>query len=231
MGKFLGDIATDVYGVNTNSGQIQPLFPRTKFQFICLWELGGGDTASVSSIPMVRIQSVTMPGHSSRLSVQNQYNKKRIIQTGIDYSPVTMRVYDDRDASIERFLKSAAGYYYKGLMDNNERKFGDDVISSTFSGDDGSSQSGFIPRGARYYFKTLRIARLNTAKDANLIELRNPVIASVEGDTLEYSDSNPVTYTLQIQYEGYNITSDSEAVGDLRDQVQEAIENPTQTTF
>ena len=194
MGKFLGDIATDVYGVNTNSRQIQPLFPRTKFQFICLWELGGGDTTSVSTIPMTRIQSVTMPGHTSRLSVQNQYNKKRIIQTGLDYSPVTMRVYDDRDASIERFLKNAAGYYYKGVMANNDRKFGDDIISSTFSGDDNSSQSGFVPHANRYYFKTLRIARLNTAKDSNLIELRNPVIASVEGDTLEYSDSNPVTY-------------------------------------
>ena len=75
---------------------------------MCLWELGGGDTASVSTIP-TRIASVTMPWSQSRVSAQNQHNKKRLIQTGIDYSPVTMRVHDDRDAQVERFLRNNAG--------------------------------------------------------------------------------------------------------------------------
>ena len=74
MGKFLGDIASDVYGVNTGSNAVQPLFPRTKFQFMCLWELGGGDSASVSTIPFTRIQGVTMPDIVS-VAAQNRQQK------------------------------------------------------------------------------------------------------------------------------------------------------------
>ena len=205
MGKFLGDIATDVYGVNTNSGAIQPLFPRSKFQFMCIWTVGGAN-GSVKSVPFTRIQSVSMPGHTSRVSPQNQYNKKRLIQTGIDYSPVQMRVYDDRSAIVESFLKSYSNYY-AGLMSNNDTKFGDDIISNNFSGRADTSETGFRISGNRYYLKDLRIIRINTAEDCNEITLRNPMISQIDGDTLDYSDSQAVSYTLQIQYEGYDIKS------------------------
>ena len=227
MGKFLGDIASDVYGVNTGSNAVQPLFPRTKFQFMCLWELGGGDSASVSTIPFTRIQSVTMPGHSSRVAAQNQYNKKRLIQTGIDYTPVTMRVYDDRDAQVERFLRNNAAYHYAGLMQNSSKKFADDIVSDSFSGGTGTSGTGFTLRNERYYFKSLKIVRLNTVSDANIIILRNPVISNVDGDTLDYSDSGPVAYTLQIQYEGYHVSSDPGPATELRAQITQALEQPT----
>ena len=197
MGKFLGDIATDVYGVNTNSGAIQPLFPRSKFQFMCIWTVGGAN-GSVKSVPFTRIQSVSMPGHTSRVSPQNQYNKKRLIQTGIDYSPVQI---------VESFLKSYSNYYYAGLMSNNDTKFGDDIISNNFSGRADTSETGFRISGNRYYLKDLRIIRINTAEDCNEITLRNPMISQIDGDTLDYSDSQAVSYTLQIQYEGYDIKS------------------------
>lgn len=218
MGKFLGDIATDVYGVNTNSGAIQPLFPRSKFQFMCIWTVGGAD-GSVKSVPFTRIQSVSMPGHTSRVSPQNQYNKKRLIQTGIDYSPVQMRVYDDRSAIVESFLKSYSNYYYAGLMSNDATKFGDDLISDNFSGRADTSETGFRISGNRYYLKDLRIIRINTAEDCNEITLRNPMISQIDGDTLDYSDSQAVSYTLQIQYEGYDIrTGNSGAIkGEVAD--------------
>lgn len=225
MGKFLGDIATDVYGVNTGSNAVQPLFPRTKFQFMCLWEIGGAESGSVSTIPMARIQSVSMPGHTSRVSAQNQYNKKRLIQTGIDYSPVSMRVYDDRDAQVERFLKNASEYYYAGLMGNSPAKFTEDIVSENFSGS-GTSNTGFVLRNSRYYFTSLKIVRFNTSRDANIIILRNPIISNIDGDTLDYGDSSPVQYTLQIQYEGYHIKSDPGLATELRTQIKEALETP-----
>ena len=33
------------------------------------------------------------------------------------------------------------------------------------------------------------------------------MISQIDGDTLDYSDSQAVSYTLQIQYEGYDIKS------------------------
>jgi len=208
MGKYLGDLASNVYGVHGNTDEIQPLIPRSKYQFTCIWTIGGGG-ASASSFPMTRISSVTMPGHQSRVSVQNQYNKKRLIHTGVDYSPVTMKVYDDRSGEVEKFLQAYSGHYFSGVMANNEQKFSDDLISEEFAGGANNSATGLVLRDQRYFFKDLQIIRLNTANDSNKIILRNPVISQIEGDNLDYSDSGPVSYTLQIQYEGYHIENGS----------------------
>ena len=90
-------------------------------------------------------------------------------------------------------------------MQNSSKKFADDIVSDSFSGGTGTSGTGFTLRNERYYFKSLKIVRLNTVSDTNIIILRNPVISNVDGDTLDYSDSGPLAYTLQIQYEGYLI--------------------------
>ena len=105
---------------------------------MCLWELGGGDTVPPPPPRFYHTNDTNCKCYNawsqfSEYSAQNQYNKKRLIQTGIDYSPVTMRVYDDRDAQVERFQKQAA-YYYAGLMGNAEAKFADDIVSENFSG-------------------------------------------------------------------------------------------------
>ena len=84
----------------------------------------------------------------------------------------------------------------------------------------------FYTRNNRYYFKNLKIVRLNTTGDANVIVLRNPVISNVDGDTLDYSDSGAVQYTLQIQYEGYHVKTDSGTANEVRQQISDAIENP-----
>lgn len=223
MGKFLGDIASDVYGVNTNSGQVQPLFPRSKNQFMAIWTIGGGGT--VFSKPFTRIQSCSMPGYSVKAALQNQYNKKRVIQTGVDYSPVSMRVYDDRDGQVERFLKTYAIYYYAGLMSNSSAKFADDLNTENFAGVGNNSNTGFVLRDDRYYFKDLTIYRINTTDDCNRIVLRNPIITSVEGDTLDYTDSGPVQYTFQILYEAFHIDTNVNAA-DARAQVAEALSAP-----
>ena len=228
MGKFLGDIASDVYGVNTNSGQVQPLFPRSKFQFMAIWNIGGSNGA-VFSVPFTRIQSCSMPGYSVKAALQNQYNKKRIIQTGVDYSPIQMRVYDDRQAQVENFIRSYSGYYYAGLFSNSEKKFSDDIVDENFAGGGNNSNTGFILRDNRYYFKNLTIIRLNSSTDANRIVLRNPVISSVEGDTLDYSDSGAVTYTFQILYEAFHVETNISA-DDARAQVAEALESPGSKT-
>ena len=57
--------------------------------------------------------------------------------------------------------------------------------------------------------------------------MRNPVISNVDGDTLDYSDGGPVQYTLQIQYEGYHVKTDAGTANELRQQITEALENPT----
>ena len=89
-------------------------------------------------------------------------------------------------------------------MGNSSKKFADDIVSENFSGGTGTSGTGFTPRNERYYFKNSNCKTEHTG-DTNIIILSNPVISNVDGDTLDYSDSGAVQYTLQIQYEGYHV--------------------------
>ena len=82
MGKYLGDVASDVYGVTTTG--TQSLLPRSKFQFsvtITLVDANG----THKSFPLSRIVSIDQPSYSSRVSTLNQYNKKRTSK----YNPKT----------------------------------------------------------------------------------------------------------------------------------------------
>ena len=60
----------------------------------------------------------------------NQYNKKRLANTGVDYTPIYISAYDTRDAQIEDFLKKYAAYYYDGPMNDTfgRAQLTDDII-------------------------------------------------------------------------------------------------------
>ena len=94
----LGTQAHKLYGQDT-IGTISAV-PRNKFNFTCSLDTIEG------TVDLSRVASVTMPSYTNRVQTLNSYNNKRIVQTGVDYNPVILTVYDTRDAAIENFLKS-----------------------------------------------------------------------------------------------------------------------------
>ena len=56
----------------------------------------------------------------------------------------------------------------------NSKKFADDINTENFAGVGNNSNTGFVLRDDRYYFKDLTIYRINTTDDCNRIILRNP---------------------------------------------------------
>jgi hypothetical protein len=214
MGRYLGDLATDVYGISSANDSIQPLTPRTRFNFTAILNFSDANGVAGGFV-MKRIQSVSMPGFTPRTNVVNQYNKKRIVQTGVDYSPITMVAYDDRSGQIESLVKSYGKYYFANVanldVESSVDIYADDIVSSNFSSTRGTSEAGFKLRSNRNFLKNLQILRKNSAEDASLITIKNPFITSIEGDTLSYSDSQPITYTFQFTYEGFDIVSGSPA--------------------
>jgi hypothetical protein len=202
MSKFLGGIAADIYSQSeSGSSSVQSFIPRSKFQFETKIYYKG------SSAPLVlnRISEIGMPSVIFRTIVMNQYNKKRLANTGVEYQPISINAYDTRDAQIEKFLKKYAEYYYDGPLNdpNGTVQSIDDIISAGFTG--GSSGRGLKLLDERFYISRIEIHRSSSANDNNIITLWNPLITSIQGDTLSYSDSNPVQYRIEISYEGYDI--------------------------
>jgi len=183
--------AYDKYNQGLAKGSVTTAVPRSKFQF----------TASLTTIeqtiPLDKIASMSMPGWTSSAMTMNAYNRKKIVQTNYDYTPITVVAYDTREDkySIESFLKKYSQYYFGGPMNV------DNLI------DHNTGAKGFKLQESRNYIKTLNILRTESKTDANIITIYNPIITNIDADTLDYSDSQLVQYRLTFVYEGFDIRS------------------------
>ena len=208
MAKILGGKATDIYGTETSVDDVQELLPRQRFQFsasIYHRAPRGGNT----QLNIPRIASIDMPGYSVNTATLNQFNKKRTIQTGINYTPVNIVAYDTRDtrqnpenANIESFLREYTQYYYAGVFDRTPDLLTMDDITTGFF--DGNTGTGYALPEEKYFISRIEILRKST-QETNKITLFNPMLTQVDGDRLDYADSNPVQYSLQFTYESFNI--------------------------
>lgn len=212
MKRYVADAARQIYGQN-EGGQINTLEPRLKFQFsVNLFFRTNPNTidGGVTALDMSRIASVTMPGITFKTETLNQYNLKRTIQTGVDYSEVTIEAYDTRDGNIESFLKLYSNYYYHNVMKNVGEPL--TVYNQSVAGFGnseefiGGSQAGYKLPVNKYCITNLFITRKHP-NDTNVIELINPMITRIEHDTLDYSDSQPVRYRITFAYESYRIST------------------------
>lgn len=193
--------ASQIYGQDQRGSSVNLFVPRSKFQFLVkIYHIG-----STKALELSRISEIQMPAHSIKTQTLNQYNKKRTIQTGIDYTPISMSVYDTRDAEIERFLVGYNNHYYSSPMSDNYDIMKDDAISENFLSDE--SGKGFNLTNNRYYITKIEIIRTSSDEDKNIIEIYNPIITNIQADTLNYSESAPVQYRIDFTYEGYKTTT------------------------
>lgn len=187
----IGDAGYYLYGQSSAQGEIDAI-PRNKYSFTVSLNYVG----SPQPLDLTRIANIQMPTFTYRTQTLNKYNSKNIVQTGIDYTPITLTAYDTKDHYMEDFLKDYARYYFAGPM--NE----DDYASWL------QSPKGLELPQSRNFITTLTIKRKDTANRSNVIEIFNPYITNVDTDTLDYADSSASVFRVSFAYEGYNIISD-----------------------
>jgi hypothetical protein len=201
------NIAAKIYGQDQLGPSVNLAVPRNKFQFKVIIHYNG------TQLELKKISEMQMPSHTMKTQTLNQYNKKRIVQTGIDYTPVTLVAYDTRDAEIERFLIGYNNHYYSNPMSDTSTTMSDDIINEQFAGTSETdstgapttlSGKGFNLTETRYYITKIQIIRKSSSDDNNIIEIHNPIITSIQSDTLNYSESAPVQYRIDFAYEGYS---------------------------
>jgi hypothetical protein len=183
--------AHDKYNQATPPGQVVTAVPRHKFTFTASLNYLGAD-GGLKTLPLDKIINIQMPSWTSSSITMNAYNRKRIVQTNYEYSPITMIAYDIHSPSVlQNFLKEYSNYYFAGPMNESYTEFL-------------TNDKGFKLQNKRNYISTLDILRQD-GQSKNKITVYNPVITSVDADTLDYSDSSLVQYRISFVYEGYDI--------------------------
>jgi hypothetical protein len=210
------------------------LKPRFKFLFHVSFTLnfeeipalrgaiGVDDATNLSYV----VKTVDLPKFTIDNETLNQYNRKRVIQTRINYDPVNIVFHDDGGDVVRNIWYNYFSYYYKDpsqkyLNENNQNgSFGasanrtagfgyntrdiyaDDRIVNDWgyigeSFNDGTSSSSGKPP----FFRDIRIFGFDQHKFAEYI-LINPIITNWQHDQYNYSEGAGIMQnTMSIAYE------------------------------
>ena len=219
------------------------LAPRFKFNFHKFFNLNTTGIRSlaindVSSIGL-SVKTIDLPSYQISVDTMNQYNRKRLVQSKIEYQPVTITFNDDGGDLIRNMWYNYFSYYYKdpvqqyegvpntngtsGNLQTTPTGFGyntrDTYSNDRFVNDWGyvgeSYMDGtFAPEGKPPFFRDIKIYGLNQHHFAAYV-LVNPLITDWKHDTYDYSQGNGVmTHTVTIKYE--TVKYYSGAIGAVR---------------
>jgi hypothetical protein len=224
--------------------------PRTKFLFHVFFTIntayvpalantiGNDDVATIG----LMVKNVQLPQYQMSVETMNQYNRKRLVQTKIDYQPVQFEFHDDGGDLVRNMWYSYYSYYYKDpsqKYDNlspNNGNLGPLVATPngfSYNSRDIYDQSrsvndwGYI--GEAYadgraistgtvtklpFFRDIRIYGLNQHKWASYV-LINPMITEWQHDTYDYSQGNgTMSHRMTIRYE--TVKYGTGAIGEVR---------------
>jgi hypothetical protein len=224
------------------------LKPRYKFLFHVSFTLNTDIPAiakvvgsqEVTNLSYV-VKTVDLPKYSIDTEVMNQYNRKRIVQTKINYDPVTLTFHDDSGDNVRNMWYNYYSYYYKdpswnylapnstngslGESGNKANGFGynaRDIYNNQRLGN--VNDWGFIGEsfndgssdasGKPPFFRDIRIYGMDQHKFAEYV-LINPIITAWAHDTYNYTEgAGTMQNSMTIAYE--TVKYYSGAIGNQR---------------
>lgn len=135
--------ASKTFGV---SGGSYNLAPRNKFLFYVYFNLNTNIPAVAnlisggnSSVIGLMVKTAQLPGYQIDVGTMNQYNRKRLIQTKINYNPAQIVFNDDHSDLIRNMWYQYYQYYYS----DPTYKYGNTPAQSGALGEISGIPSGF----------------------------------------------------------------------------------------
>lgn len=175
----------------------QILVPRQRFNFTLIL-----DFFDRSPRVFPRVSNVSAPSYNIDSQLMNQYNKKRVVQTRLNYEPIQVSFYDTFDSSWHNIMREYMAHYYNSGQGVNVRESLEGSVTTTPNFE---TDLGFTPNSDRYFFPQIRIIQNGHRVSYREIILKNPHITNMQGDTLDYSDSQPVMYAVSFQPESIQV--------------------------
>jgi hypothetical protein len=203
--------------------------PKYKFLFHVYFETNDATITALQepTIPKdnnygLAVKSVQLPRYSFDIHKLNQYNRKRIIQTKIQYDPIQIVFHDDNSNLINKLWYAYYTYYYKDALqsdpvgatstkknndlrktkDLNTRTIYDPNISQNddwgYIGEPDTSSNTYVKDP---FFRSINIYGFNQ-HNFILYRLINPMITNFSHDQYQYSEANGIMQnTMTVEYE------------------------------
>lgn len=179
------------------------LAPKTKFLYHVVFQPVEKNSAISNSVKFskeigVLAKTVDLPQYRASVDNKQQYNRKKNIQTRIDYQDVTIRFHDDNNGLTRSMLEEYYRYYFRDGNNNpatgsfkSRDKYG--TLVPRYGLDNGTQIPFFE------YIKIYQLARRNWFS----YTLINPLITQWGHDTLDNSDgAGMMENSIVLAYEG-----------------------------
>lgn len=154
----------------------------------------------------VLAKTVELPGFDIQTESLNQYNRTRIVQTGIKYQPVTITLHDDGNDIVRTLWRQYYMYYYGDAQGQTSQAGNRDIYDQSlrnynwgYSGEPISSTAS--PGVKPPFFSYITVYGLNKKTNVGY-KLINPVIKNWKHDTYDYSaGGEAMEHTVTVEYE------------------------------
>lgn len=155
------------------------------------------------------VKSIDLPKYSIQTETKNKYNRKKNLQTRIDYDPINITFHDDNFGLTSYLWESYYRYYYvDGNLGSLDAAGKPDATSAAY--DPFNSYGKPEMNGIRYgfdnnvnepFFTSIQVSQM--ARHTYLTyTLINPLISSFSHDTMDSgAGAEPSQNTMQIMYE------------------------------
>jgi hypothetical protein len=150
------------------------------------------------------VKSTDLPKFRVTTETLNQYNRKTIVQTKIDYQPVNMIFHDDMTNVTTGLWKAYFNYYYADGKNYNglttPPSFGDTKYNTIGASVNESTTYGLNNGQTGPFFSSIEIYQLNRKQFTAHI-LINPIITAWEHDRVDQSSSAGLENKMTVGYE------------------------------
>ena len=166
----------------------------------------------------ILVKSVQMPGFKITTEVLNQYNRKTVVQTKLNYEPVTLQFHDDMANATNDLWKNYYQYYYadgayesaanptvkpRSTQFDQRYNLAGRSFNSSFTDTKAGNinyKYGFNKPHEAPFFKDIEIYQLNRQQYTG-IKLVNPVITSWQHGELNQSTNQLLESKMTVAYE------------------------------
>ena len=213
--KSIGQFITDVSNPKGNVADFRHaarmfsddsfrLAPKSKFNYHVSFSI---DTRALKSLNFdyrhrneinMLVNKCELPKFQIDTETLNQYNRKKIVQNKVDYSPINITFHDDRLGVSRQLWENYFAYYYadstvakRAGAYNRTAMAGSSFIKNPYGFDNNSS----IP-----FFEKITIYQMANKQYASYT-LVNPVITAWNHDSLDYGSSVPAEQSMTVAYE------------------------------
>ena len=160
------------------------------------------------------VRTADFPQIEFKTQTLNEYNRKKIINTGVEYQPVTIRVVDTASNAWLTIIMKYFAYHYmnprnqgnQGERDlqNISNTTGAEMISSQFGagGPFDSNKAGYNINYNPHFFERIDYV-LYHANKGTQYSLMNPVMTGFTHTPIDYASNELMEFTMTFQYESF----------------------------